>query len=143
MFAPGVVMRSVRSNTAGSKMAMTTRNSIVDSKLALAWLKVCRVRPMPPTRAEIPRNSNVVPMIEPVVCAYNPDIRLPQDEEGEHQLGGVTKADVEQAADRAAGAPRQLLGGAPKPIGEHRDGGGTGEKDPAGGRIDDVTQNKG
>ena len=70
MFTPGVVTRSVRSNTAGSKIATTTRNSNVDSRLALAWLKVCRVRPIPPTKAEMPRNSKVVPMIEPVICAW-------------------------------------------------------------------------
>jgi hypothetical protein len=73
----------------------------------------------------------------------DPDTRLPQDEEGEHQLGGITEADVEQAADRAAGTPRQLLGGAPKPIGEHGDGGGTGQEDPAGRRLEEIAQSQG
>jgi hypothetical protein len=66
---PGAATRSVRSNTAGNRIATTTRNSNVDSRPALAWLKVCRTRPTPPTKAEMPRNSNVVPMIEPVICA--------------------------------------------------------------------------
>jgi hypothetical protein len=32
-------------------------------------LKVCRVRPIPSTRAEMSRNSNPVPMTESVICA--------------------------------------------------------------------------
>ena len=41
-------MRWVASNTAGSKMATTTRNKRVESRPALAWLNSCRARPMPP-----------------------------------------------------------------------------------------------
>jgi hypothetical protein len=53
----------------------------------------------------MPRNSNVVPMIEPVICAWtiragdlrldDPSVRPGEDEEGQYQFGGVAKADVD------------------------------------------------
>ena len=66
-----------------------------------------------------------------------------EDKEGQYQFGGVAKADVEQPADRAAGALRELLGGAAKPIGEHSDGSGAGEENPARRRVDEVAQRNG
>ena len=68
----------------------------------------------------------------------DPGVRLPEIEEGEHQLGGVSKADVEQAAYGAARALGELFGGTPDPIGEYCDGSGAGKKDPAGRRLEEV-----
>ncbi|HKN26856.1 MAG TPA: hypothetical protein VJY34_02830 [Roseiarcus sp.] len=48
---------------------MATSSSKVESKPTCAWLNVCRSCRSPPARAETPRNSSVVPMIEPVICA--------------------------------------------------------------------------
>ena len=70
-------------------------------------------------------------------------MRPGEDKEGQYQFGGVAKADVEQPADGAAGALGQLVGGAAQPIGEHSDGGGAGQEDPAGRRVEDVAQSKG
>ena len=125
-------------------MAMTTRNSNVDSKPALAWLKVCRARPMPPTRAEMPRNSNVVPMIEPVICAWTTRIfACRRMKRASISSAALPKLTLSRLPIVLPARSRKLLGGAPKPIGEHSDGGGTGEEDPAGRRIDDVAQRKG
>src|SRR5208282_3443754 len=52
-------------------------------------------------------------------------------------------ADVEKSDDGAAGAFRELLGGTAKPIGEHSDRGGAGEKNPARRCVEDVAQSKG
>jgi hypothetical protein len=70
-------------------------------------------------------------------------MRPGKDEEGQYQLGGVAEADVEQSSDRAAGPLRKLIGAAAKPIGEHSDGGSTGEEDPGGRRVEEVAQRQG
>jgi hypothetical protein len=44
-------------------------------------------------------------------------MRPGQNKESEHQLGGVPEAEVDQAADGAAGALCELFGGTPDPIG--------------------------
>ena len=70
-------------------------------------------------------------------------MRPGEDEEGQYQFGGVAEADVEQPAEGAAGALRQLVGGAAKPICEHSDGGGTGQENPAVRRVEDIAESKG
>ena len=58
-------------------------------------------------------------------------LRLAQHEQREHEFGGVAEADVEQAADRAAGVLGDLLGAAPHPVGEDADRDETAEENPA------------
>jgi hypothetical protein len=69
-------------------------------------------------------------------------LRRGEDEEREHQLGGIAQADVQQTADFDAGALRQLIGGASQPIGKYGDRGGASQEDPAGWRIDEVAQHQ-
>src|SRR5215469_3343255 len=68
---------------------------------------------------------------------------LGEDEEREHQLGGVAEADVEQAADAAASAFGELLGGAAEPIGEDGDCGGASDEHPQRLGIEKVAQSEG
>ena len=70
-------------------------------------------------------------------------MRPGQNKESEHQLGGVPAADVEQAADGAAGALCELFGGTPDPIGEYGDGGRAGKEEPSRRRVNEVAQSKG
>jgi hypothetical protein len=110
----------------------------------LFWLKVCRDAP---DAADQGRDA------EKQQCRADdragdlrlddPGMRPREDEEGQYQFGGVAEADIEQPADGAAGVLCKLIGGAAKPIGEHSDGGGTGEEDPAGRRVEEVAQRQG
>ena len=54
---------------AGNRIATLSSSSRVDSGVTWALLKVCCGRRVPPTRTATPRNSSVVPMIDPVICA--------------------------------------------------------------------------
>ncbi len=66
--------------------------------------------------------------------------RSGENEEGKHQFGRVTKADVEQAPNRAAGALRELFSGAADPIGHDANAGEAGNENPGSWRIGEVAK---
>ena len=121
-------------------MAITTRSNNVDNKQP----GVCLAKGL----ARAPETTGQGRDAEKQQCRTDnrpgdlrlddANLRLPQDKEREHQLRDIAETDIEQSADGAAGAVRKLFGGTPDPVGEHGNGDGTGQEDPAGRRIEDV-----
>ena len=93
MFAAGAETRSVRSNTAGSKMAITTRSNNVDNKQP----GVCLAKGL----ARAPETTGQGRDTEKQQCRTDnrpgdlrlddANLRLPQDKEREHQLRDIAE----------------------------------------------------
>ena len=72
-------------------------------------------------------------------------LRFPvcKHEQREDDFGNAAETDVQKAADRWAGPFGHLLGGAPGPVGEHRDGCRPREEDPERRSADEVFEREG